>query len=129
MWVEWQGPIAADGIFPSAVRAEATAAISAICSVEHQGSFLGTFSPFRKDPLLPGYTCTSRCADGKRADLVCSGRGFVREPAVPIIRRSGEDRRRASRRFMGERLVRLSFLKLPMRDMWWRLHDFATRLF
>ena len=129
MWVEWEGPIAADERCPSLLRAaEAAAAISAICSVEHQGVFPRTFSPFRKDPLLPGYTCQPEF-DGKRADLVCSGRGFVREPAIPIILRSGEDRRRASRRFMGERLVRLSFLKLPMRDMWWRLHDFATRLF
>ena len=35
MWVEWEGPIAADERVPSVLRAaEAAAAISAICSVE-----------------------------------------------------------------------------------------------
>ena len=39
MWVEWEGPIAADERCPSVLRAaEAAAAISAICSVEHYGT-------------------------------------------------------------------------------------------
>ena len=45
MWVEWEGPIAADERVPSVLRAAAAAAaisaisaISAICSVEHYGT-------------------------------------------------------------------------------------------
>ena len=39
MWVEWEGPIAADERCPSVLRAaEAAAAISAICSVERYGT-------------------------------------------------------------------------------------------